>query len=29
MENSTQPLISVIMACYNAAPFVEEAIGSD
>ena len=28
MENSTQPLISVVMACYNAAPFVEEAICS-
>ena len=28
MENSKQPLISVIMACYNAAAYVEEAIAS-
>ena len=28
MDNERQPLISVIMACYNAAPFVEEAISS-
>jgi len=28
MENSKQPLISVIMACYNAAPYVGEAVSS-
>jgi len=28
MGNSKQPLISVIMACYNAASFVEEAVTS-
>jgi len=28
MKNSKQPLISVIMACYNAAPYVEEAVTS-
>lgn len=28
MVTSTQPLISVIMACYNAAPYVEEAVTS-
>mgnify|MGYP001570064879 FL=1 len=28
MGNETQPLISVIMACYNAAPFVEQAVTS-
>lgn len=28
MGNSKQPLISVIMACYNAAPYVEEAVSS-
>ncbi len=28
MGDSQQPLISVIMACYNAAPFVEEAVSS-
>jgi glycosyltransferase involved in cell wall biosynthesis len=28
MENSKQPLISVVMACYNAAAYVEEAITS-
>jgi glycosyltransferase involved in cell wall biosynthesis len=28
MENSQQPLISVIMACYNAASYVEEAVSS-
>ena len=28
MENKTTPLVSVIMPAYNAAPFIEEAIGS-
>ena len=28
MGNNKQPLISVIMACYNAAPYVEEAVSS-
>ena len=28
MRNSNQPLISVIMACYNAASYVEEAVSS-
>lgn len=28
MGNNKQPLISVIMACYNAASFVEEAVSS-
>jgi glycosyltransferase involved in cell wall biosynthesis len=28
MANNKQPLISVIMACYNAASYVEEAISS-
>ena len=28
MGNSKQPLISVIMACYNAASYVEEAVSS-